>query len=137
MKTKLCTKCSKRKPAKEFAKRKNTKDGLQYICRPCQSVAQKSNYKKTRNAVIAAVLDRKKKLTEEFKEWKQTLCCVKCGEDDPSCLDFHHIDPSKKDFQISKVIMSLHSDKLKQELQKCAVVCANCHRKIHAGVLSL
>lgn len=58
--------------------------------------------------------------------------CLICGES--VCLDFHHKDPNEKDFTIGK-----HRNKSKEnlikEIEKC--VCANCHRKIHAGIINL
>ena len=64
----------------------------------------------------------------EYKGW----CCFKCGLIDkefPQIYDFHHIDPRQKDFSISK--SNLTFEKIKKELDKCIVLCANCHRKEH------
>lgn len=47
-------------------------------------------------------------------------------------LEFHHIDPSQKDFTISRKIQSI--EKILIEVQKCILVCANCHREIHGGL---
>ena len=58
-------------------------------------------------------------------------CCEKCGYN--KCvwaLDFHHKNPNEKDFQISKY-STLSWDKIKKELDKCIMVCANCHRELH------
>lgn len=63
-------------------------------------------------------------------------CCVSCGYS--ACLralDFHHIDPSKKEFQISGSTRSL--EKAKPELDKCILVCRNCHAEIHAGLINV
>lgn len=58
-------------------------------------------------------------------------CCSRCGYDKCiKALTFHHKDPSKKDFQIS----GNHSRKwkvIKKELDKCILVCSNCHIEIH------
>ena len=63
---------------------------------------------------------------------KMGLKCIKCGEDHVSCLDFHHKDPSTKSFNISRAILDGVSKKqLLQEIAKCDVLCANCHRKHH------
>lgn len=48
-----------------------------------------------------------------------------------SALEFHHLDPTKKDFIISRCF-SLKKAKL--ELDKCILLCSNCHREVHAGV---
>jgi hypothetical protein len=55
-----------------------------------------------------------------------------CEEKDRACLDFHHRDPALKEVSIPRAINNSWSiDRLKRELDKCDVVCANCHRKLH------
>ena len=62
--------------------------------------------------------------------------CVACGEEDHICIDFHHIEPEKKSFAISKSTgRSIKS--IKEEIEKCVCLCANCHRKLHAGKIDL
>jgi len=66
-------------------------------------------------------------------EYKLAHPCL-CGEAEPVCLDLHHKDPAHKNFEISKMISSawhLKISELKQEIEKCECVCANCHRKHH------
>jgi len=73
------------------------------------------------------------KLKEWFNEYRKGLSCSKCPENHPACLDFHHLDSSKKEFSISTAIRSRYSKKrIMKEIEKCIVVCSNCHRKIHA-----
>lgn len=67
-----------------------------------------------------------------YKAWKLTLQCQLCGCSDVECLDFHHVDSKQKEISISAGIHEVSSKRLVSELTKCAVVCANCHRKIHA-----
>lgn len=56
--------------------------------------------------------------------------CERCGYDkNISALDFHHIDPSTKKFTLSDTHHSW--DETKKELDKCILVCANCHRELH------
>jgi hypothetical protein len=55
------------------------------------------------------------------------------------CLDFHHADPAEKDIDPAQAV-SLKGwsiDRIRAEIAKCAVLCANCHRKAHAGRLTL
>ena len=59
--------------------------------------------------------------------------CNSCGQIyHPSVYEFHHKDPSTKDRDPSKML-SLSKEKLQQELDKCVVLCANCHRMEHHG----
>lgn len=60
--------------------------------------------------------------------------CKICGYDKcVAALDFHHLDPSKKEFTPSKGYKKSWT-KLKQEIDKCILLCSNCHREVHAGV---
>jgi len=87
--------------------------------------------------------------SEKVKRWRKGLkkkivksmggkCCV-CGYDKCySALSLHHIDPSQKDFQISKVRVSPKKwPDIIKELNKCALVCNNCHSEIHDGITKL
>lgn len=60
-----------------------------------------------------------------------------CDENEPCCLDYHHIDPSGKVGNISKLSRSRDWVTIINEINKCILLCANCHRKLHRGVLSL
>jgi predicted HNH restriction endonuclease len=61
--------------------------------------------------------------------------CQQCGYDRClNALDFHHRDPAQKDFAISQYGHSRSWERVRKELDKCVIVCANCHREIHAGM---
>jgi len=74
-----------------------------------------------------------KRVREWFFEYKKTLKCVACGEDDPCCLSFHHIDPGSKKASIWKLVNSAKTTmaELQLEINKCLVLCYNCHIKYH------
>jgi hypothetical protein len=60
-------------------------------------------------------------------------CCCICGYDKCiNALEFHHLDKSTKEETPSHVIMKWKWDRVVKELEKCILVCANCHREIHA-----
>ena len=80
--------------------------------------------------------DAKTKKQAEYLAFKATLKCEICGESESACLDFHHKDPSEKDNIISQVAKTWSLERLKKEIDKCMVLCANCHRKVHAGILA-
>lgn len=84
--------------------------------------------------MIAAVAKRRKKVKRmavEYKGGKCQLCSYnKCVE----ALDFHHKDPSTKKFGIGHKGYTRSWESIKAELDKCVIVCANCHREIEAGV---
>ncbi|WP_262179096.1 homing endonuclease associated repeat-containing protein [Haloarcula laminariae] len=61
--------------------------------------------------------------------------CVRCGEDDPACLDYHHRDDTEKEMTICEMVTHGYSkEKLRTEIAKCDLLCANCHRKEHYEV---
>ena len=76
-----------------------------------------------------SVINWRKRTKIALVEYKGGKCCVcgynKCIE----ALEFHHLDPSQKDFQISGNSKSF--EHLKQEVDKCILVCSNCHKEIH------
>ena len=77
-------------------------------------------------------LSKKKKLLVEYKGGN----CQVCKYD--RCIDnltFHHLDPSKKDFQISGTSKAFET--LKAEVDKCVLLCKNCHGEVHAGLLQI
>ena len=57
--------------------------------------------------------------------------CKKCGNNKVYLLDFHHRDPSKKEGELSDFSKGYNLDKFFLELEKCDLLCANCHREFH------
>lgn len=71
------------------------------------------------------------KVKEELVKYKGGKCEV-CGYDKClGALDFHHLDPTQKDFAISDSNIYKNLNKLKEEVDKCILVCANCRRELH------
>ena len=71
------------------------------------------------------------KLKKQAVEYKGGKCEI-CGYDKSiSALDFHHIDPTEKEFEISRMLKGTFNT-IKSELDKCMLLCANCHREIHS-----
>lgn len=63
--------------------------------------------------------------------------CIKCGfKVHPSALDFHHTNDNKG-FSISSGNGQTSIETLKEEIKKCVVLCSNCHRLVHAGILNI
>ncbi len=54
-----------------------------------------------------------------------------------AALDFHHIDSKAKEFGLSANGLTRSWEKMKAELDKCVLICANCHREVHAGIAQL
>jgi Zn finger protein HypA/HybF involved in hydrogenase expression len=63
-------------------------------------------------------------------EYKSKCSCKKCGDTRPYVLDFHHIDPSTKLFDLGTATKRSISD-IEEELKKCITLCRNCHSEFH------
>ena len=67
-------------------------------------------------------------------EEKARRGCANCSEHDPVVLDFHHRDPSVKTFTFGVTgNLTLSRERISEEMDKCDVLCANCHRREHAA----
>jgi predicted DNA-binding protein YlxM (UPF0122 family) len=93
-----------------------------------------SEKERKRKAVIA-VSKRRRKIKQMAVEYKGGKC-VKCGYNKYiGALEFHHLDPTVKDFTISNSGHCRSWEKVKDELDKCILVCSNCHAEIHAEMI--
>jgi 5-methylcytosine-specific restriction endonuclease McrA len=81
--------------------------------------------------------DRQDRNVDLLREWKKSQQCLVCGEKDDVCFDLHHLDPLEKEGAVSDLVRQYGPDRLMKEVEKCVVLCANCHRKVHAGKISL
>ncbi len=89
-------------------------------------------YYKNRVDRIARKDRRRARLRQLLYTYKDDHCaCCRCGEDRPPCLDFHH--PEKKTETISKMVNDGYSwSTIQAEIDRCLVLCANCHRIEHS-----
>ena len=62
--------------------------------------------------------------------------CLVCGEDEKACIDWHHVNDEEKEFKLANA-RDTSMDRIKKEIDKCVCLCANCHRKVHAGLIDL
>ena len=68
----------------------------------------------------------------------KSVGCMDCPETDPIVLEFHHRNPDEKLFTIGRATGTESVPKLLAEIEKCDVVCANCHRRReHVGRSSM
>lgn len=125
---KTCSQCKEKKPIEEFAK-KGTR--TQSFCKSCQASYRKKHYEQNK----AYYIEKAKKWKAEFNKWfdsiKIGLSCELCGEDRHWVLDFHHNDPSKKESSVAKLKERCNKKKVLEEIERCTVLCSNCHRDLH------
>jgi len=132
METKKCNKCEIDKPLSDFTKNKAKKSGYNSYCKTCNKSYQKKHYEDNKNDYIQKKNNRKKLLKEFVNSIKGEAKCSHCPEDDIACLDFHHIDDKDKDFNIGLAVnRGVSIETLQKEIDKCEILCSNCHRKLH------
>jgi glutaredoxin len=120
---KTCPHCKQDKTLDEFYLRKRGKKKSLEPSPYCKSCTNKMTADKGRNI---------KKKAVELKGGK----CENCGYDRYiGALEFHHLDPTKKELTISKTRISFEN--LLKELEKCLLLCSNCHREEHARINGL
>lgn len=72
---------------------------------------------------------KRRKMVHEAKN----VPCYRCKQTFPTCcMDFHHLDPTQKDGMVSKLMKTGTYKSLQEEMDKCVVMCANCHRIEHS-----
>lgn len=109
---KTCTVCKEEKPVSEFYKHHSTKDRLQPHCKECMK----------NNAAERQKIGRK-----YLDDYKLDKGCEICGyKNHPAALQFDHLKPSIKNFNIGGRTCST-IETLQSEIDKCRVLCANCH----------
>lgn len=134
MDKRTCTICKNELPLTEefFASRKGVKKTrFQSTCRNCQKEYRKLHYEQNKTKYKKKSSDYKKEFMQWFFELKSKLACKVCGEDRYWVLDFHHRDPNFKDTEVSVLLRSCSKGKVLEEIEKCDVLCANCHRDLH------
>ena len=98
---------------------------------------EKRTYSDRRQYLIEAVRKRRKEIRKRAVAYKGYRC-ERCGYDDcMEALEFHHNDPSKKDFGISSKGYTRSWMRVQKELDKCVMLCANCHREVHMKLAAL
>jgi hypothetical protein len=128
---KICTICKIPKSLDKFSPRKTAKDGLWGRCKLCHNKEVRESYHKDPKHKLGIDRKSRQKLQNEVNEIKSGAGCAICRENDSICLDFHHLDPSKKHKPVSALVLSKNRDKVLEEIKKCIILCANCHRKLH------
>jgi hypothetical protein len=125
-----CKNCSSKGP---FYKCKNSPDGLRAICKVCVNNSNKAWREANPEKWADSVRRRKERATDVkrafVEQWLATHPCIDCSEDDPVVLEFDHVRGKKVSGISEMVIQYCSLAKLEEEVKKCDVRCANCHRR--------
>jgi hypothetical protein len=97
-------------------------------------------YQRNRNQLLEKQREKNRRFAESRRKWlveyKKTLECVRCGENHPATLTFHHKEGTDKIFEIGNaIVLGVSLKRLIAEITKCEVLCANCHAKEHLAYL--
>lgn len=129
---KRCTKCGESKPFSSFNRNKKKKDGYQDHCRNCQKQYKRDHYQANKQLYVQKSHERHRGIFNQVRDYKVERGCKRCDEKHPACLEFHHRDPNAKELNIAHAAKKGWSfDRILREIEKCDVLCANCHRKEH------
>ena len=136
---KTCSTCKEELPFENFSiKGKGSKGQTLYSskCRECNKAYQREHYKKNKDSYAAKRdlwRDDYRKNTYAYLMEYAKDGCVSCGEKDFRCLQFNHIRPETKIDSISNMVRnSRPRQMINEELEKCEILCANCHCKVTA-----
>jgi len=88
-------------------------------------------YEDRKEYLVKYVTERRKKIRLKAIEYLGGKCML-CGYSKyPEVLEFHHKDPNKKDFNVSRNGHCRSWLRVRKEIEKCILLCANCHRELH------
>jgi len=127
---KFCSiKCSnKSRTSLDYSDCKTEKEKRAKYWRHYYSQNKQKHVQRVQNRKNKIIRDSKKKL----KELKSKLQCSECGENHIATLDFHHTNKDLKLSTVSSLVCNGYSwESILLEIQKCIVLCSNCHRKLH------
>ena len=105
---------------KRTGRKANFPVGYYRMCKKCYGQARHRRVKQNRISIIELMGSK----------------CSSCGYDKcPNALELHHLDPTQKDSLTTKHLRHITDPvRLQSELDKCILLCANCHRETHAGL---
>jgi hypothetical protein len=130
---KRCGRCGELKSFEGFARRVRSADGLQTYCRSCQHDTYTEYYRNNRatfRATLDARTEHQRTINRRFIiEFLRDHPCVDRGVADVVVLEFDHVRGVKIGAVGAMAYSPVTLAKLKREIQKCDVRCANCHRK--------
>lgn len=138
MKTKICSSCKQDLLLSLFSSNASKKDGLQNHCKECKKSYNNQYYADNKAVFIEHRGQQRKTAQEFYQELKSGLACIVCGEDEPVCIDLHHTNPEDKITEVIQLVSQRATpERILAEFKKCVPLCSNCHRKFHAGKITL
>lgn len=127
----VCGRCHEKKVLDEFAWRRKSCGQRDNYCRPCRTAYKHEHYARNKQRYIDSARCRTERIVSERTAYLVSFFrahpCVDCGEGDPLVLEFDHL--GDKQFSVGRGIRERPWKAVLAEIEKCEVVCANCHRR--------
>jgi len=131
LKIKECPKCGEIKSFDEFNKDKTRKNMIASWCRDCNTKSNKIFREANKERYSYNANKRVRKQRDIIDEYKIEKGCIKCGYNKiASVLEFHHIDKETKEYSIGSIVGN-NLKKVWREINKCIILCSNCHQEFH------
>jgi len=130
-----CTRCKEEKPIERFNFKRKSLGVRQCQCKDCTRFLIKNHYNRNKKYYLEKTKKRNLRLRLEIFEYISRYLlknpCVDCGESDIRVLEFDHNKNKGVKFQTVSFLIKYQYPlgKIKEEIEKCEVRCANCHRK--------
>ncbi len=130
----MCPGCGRELSFAHFNFKRRVDGRLQVYCRDCSRAYIREHYTANREYYVRKASLRNRRLRNELLdrvlEYLRAHPCVDCGEADPVVLEFDHIDPSVKAWDVAEKLKAAPAWRtIEAEIAKCVVRCANCHRR--------
>jgi len=126
----ICYTCKKEKTLDMFNRRSDRPKGVQSNCKECAKIKNHEHYLKHKDEVCMNSQHRRERNQNFVLEYVLKNPCRECGETDPLVLEFDHRERESKVFNISDGCVRKYAlDRMKEEISKCDVLCANCHNR--------
>jgi|SRR3989344_7183110 len=131
---KTCSRCKKEKPIEEFNFKIKAKNLHQSHCKECTRFFIKNHYNNNQQYYLRKAQKRNQlvrlKINKHLYQYLSKHPCVDCGESEITVLEFDHQGNAPKLKAVSRLVRSqLSIEKIQEEIDKCEVRCANCHRR--------
>lgn len=107
---------------------------MPYKDKEMQRAAQKKHFEANKEKFVARTSQRRLERSTWWVEYKneKRFECVKCGENHPACICFHHRNSEEKTMGVSDLVVWAYPvETILEEIEKCDVLCHNCHAKHH------
>lgn len=124
----ICKVCQEDLPLEKFSRRSKNSEKRYFQCKDCVKTYQRSHYQKNKKQYRTRIKRWKDNQIEKFRQLKENPC-MDCNQQYPYyVMDFDHVR-GKKEFNISSIsCRNCSFEKILEEIRKCDLVCANCHR---------